>query len=229
MPRQAFDQELQRLEEKLIELGRMAKEALLASVDALKRRDLETARRIMAADHQLNERRYAIEHETLVVIATQQPMAVDLRTLAAFLEIATELERIGDYAKGIAKITLMMGTEPFVKPLIDIPRMAEKAAGMLNRALHAFVGRDVDLARTIPDEDDEMDALYEQIYRELATFIIADPTLINRASYLIWVAHNLERVADRVVNICERVIFAVTGEMVEFDDDAEGQNPDDFD
>jgi phosphate transport system protein len=228
MPRQAFDQELQRLEEKLIELGRMAKEALLASVDALKRRDLETARRIMAADHQLNERRYAIEHETLVVIATQQPMAVDLRTLAAFLEIATELERIGDYAKGIAKITLMMGTEPFVKPLIDIPRMAEKAAGMLNRALHAFVGRDVDLARTIPDEDDEMDALYEQIYRELVTFIIADPTLINRASYLIWVAHNLERVADRVVNICERVVFAVTGEMVEFDNAAEGHTPDDF-
>jgi len=228
MPRQAFDQELQRLEEKLIELGRMAKEALLASVDALKRRDLETARRIMAADHQLNERRYAIEHETLVVIATQQPMAVDLRTLAAFLEIATELERIGDYAKGIAKITLMMGTEPFVKPLIDIPRMAEKAAGMLNRALHAFVGRDVDLARTIPDEDDEMDALYEQIYRELVTFIIADPTLINRASYLIWVAHNLERVADRVVNICERVVFAVTGEMVEFDNATEGRTPDDF-
>jgi len=228
MPRQAFDQELQRLEEKLIELGRMAKEALLASVDALKRRDLETARRIMAADHQLNERRYAIEHETLVVIATQQPMAVDLRTLAAFLEIATELERIGDYAKGIAKITLMMGTEPFVKPLIDIPRMAEKAAGMLNRALHAFVGRDVDLARTIPDEDDEMDALYEQIYQELVTFIIADPTLINRASYLIWVAHNLERVADRVVNICERVVFAVTGEMVEFDNVAEGHTPNDF-
>jgi phosphate transport system protein len=228
MPRQAFDQELQRLEEKLIELGRMAKEALLASVDALKRRDLETARRIMAADHQLNERRYAIEHETLVVIATQQPMAVDLRTLAAFLEIATELERIGDYAKGIAKITLMMGTEPFVKPLIDIPRMAEKAAGMLSRALHAFVGRDVDLARTIPDEDDEMDALYEQIYQELVTFIIADPTLINRASYLIWVAHNLERVADRVVNICERVVFAVTGEMVEFDNVAEGHTPNDF-
>ena len=228
MPRQAFDQELQRLEEKLIELGRMAKEALLASVDALKRRDLETARRIMAADRQLNERRYAIEHETLVVIATQQPMAVDLRTLAAFLGIATELERIGDYAKGIAKITLMMGTEPFIKPLIDIPRMAERAAGMLTRALHAFVGRDVDLARTIPDEDDEMDALYELIYQELTTFIIADPTLIHRASYLMWVAHNLERAADRVVNICERVIFTVTGEVIEFDADVEGRTPQDF-
>jgi phosphate transport system protein len=228
MPRQSFDRELQRLEEKLLGLGRMAKEALLASVDALKSRDLEAARRIIAADHELNEQRFAIEHETLVVIATQQPMAVDLRMLAAFLAIATELERIGDYAKGIAKITLMMGTEPFIKPLIDIPRMAEKAASMLTRALHAFVGRDVDLARSIPTEDDEMDALYDMIYRELTQFIIVDPTLIDRASYLMWVAHNLERAADRVVNICERVIFTVTGEVIEFDGDVEGRTPEDF-
>jgi len=206
----------------------MAKGALLDSVDALKRRDLEAARRIMAADRELNERRYAIEQETLVVIATQQPMAVDLRTLAAFLEIATELERIGDYAKGIAKITVMMGSEPFVKPLIDIPRMAEKAASMLNRALHAFIGRDAELARAIPPEDDEMDALYDDIYRELTGFVIKDPTLIDRASYLIWVAHNLERVADRVVNICERVIFTVTGEVVEFNGDVEDMTSTDF-
>jgi phosphate transport system protein len=228
MSRQAFDRELQRLEEKLLGLGRRAKEALLASVDALKSRDLEAARRIIAGDHELNELRFAIEHETLVVIATQQPMAVDLRTLAAFLEIATELERIGDYAKGIAKITLMMGTEPFIKPLIDIPRMAEKAASMLTRALHAFLGRDVDLARSIPAEDDEMDDLYDRIYRELTQFIIVDPTLIDRASYLMWVAHNLERAADRVVNICERVIFTVTGEVIEFDGDVEGRTPEDF-
>ena len=166
----------------------------------------------------MNERRYAIEHETFVLIATQQPMAVDLRTLAAVLEIATELERIGDYAKGIAKITIKMGTEPFVKPLIDIPRMAEKARNMLHRALQAFFGRDTELARAIPPEDDEMDALYDQIFRELITYIMADPKLVDRASYLIWVAHNLERAADRVVNICERVIFMVTGEVVEFDD-----------
>ena len=153
-----------------------------------------------------------------VLIATQQPMAVDLRTLAAVLEIATELERIGDYAKGIAKITIKMGTEPFVKPLIDIPRMAEKARNMLHRALQAFFGRDTELARAIPMEDDEMDALYDQIFRELITYIMADPKLVDRASYLIWVAHNLERAADRVVNICERVIFMVTGEVVEFDD-----------
>jgi phosphate transport system protein len=162
----------------------------------------------------VNERRLAIEHETLVMIATQQPMAVDLRTLAAVLEIASELERIGDYAKGIARITIRMGVEPFVKPLIDIPRMAEKARYMLHRGLQAFLERDVELARAIPMEDDEMDSLYDQVFRELTTYIIVDPKLVNRATYLIWVAHNLERAADRVVNICERVIFMVTGEVV---------------
>jgi len=218
MTRKEFDQELQDLEKKLQGLGLMVEKALVEAVGALKRRDLEKAEQIINADRSVNERRYAIEHETFVLIATQQPMAVDLRTLAAVLEIATELERIGDYAKGIAKITIKMGTEPFVKPLIDIPRMAEKARNMLNRALQAFAGRDTDLARAIPAEDDEMDALYDQIFRELTTRIMVDPKLVDRASYLIWVAHNLERAADRVVNICERVIFMVTGEVVEFDD-----------
>jgi len=217
MPRNAFDRELKDLEKRLQELGSMVEEALVEAVNALKRRDLEKAGRIIAADRSVNERRYAIEQETFVVIATQQPMAVDLRTLAAVLEIATELERIGDYAKGIAKIAIKMGTEPFVKPLIDIPRMAEKARHMLHRGLQAFFARDTELARAIPMEDDEMDALYDQIFRELITYIITDPRLVERASYLIWVAHNLERAADRVVNICERVIFMVTGELVEFD------------
>jgi phosphate transport system protein len=218
MARNAFDQELQDLEKRLLELGGIVEEALVEAVDALKRLDLEKAAQIIDADRSVNERRHAIERETFVLIATQQPMAVDLRTLAAVLEIATELERIGDYAKGIAKITIKMGTEPFVKPLIDIPRMAEKARNMLHRALQAFFGRDTKLARAIPPEDDEMDALYDQIFRELITYIMADPKLVDRASYLIWVAHNLERAADRVVNICERVIFMVTGEVVEFDD-----------
>jgi phosphate transport system protein len=218
MARKAFDQELQDLKERLKELGHMVEEALVASVDALECRNLEKAAQIIDADRSVNERRYAIELETFVVIATQQPMAVDLRTLAAVLEIATELERIGDYAKGIAKITLRMGIEPFVKPLIDIPRMSEKARNMLHRALQAFFERDTELARAIPAEDDEMDALYQQIFRELTAYIMVNPKLVDRANYLIWVAHNLERVADRVVNICERVIFMVTGEVVEFGD-----------
>jgi len=217
MPRKAFDGELQGVEERLRALGRMVEDALVAAVDALQKRDMVTARRIIEADRAVNAVRFAIEHETLVVIATQQPMAVDLRTLAAVLEIASELERIGDYAKGIAKIAILMGEEPFVKPLIDIPRMAEEARNMLHKALQAFFERDVDLAREIPMEDDKMDALYDKVYRDLTAYIIADPRLVDRATYLIWVAHNLERAADRVVNICERVIFTVTGEIIEFD------------
>ena len=138
------------------------------------------------------------------------------------LAIISELERIGDYAKGISKINLMIGEEPLIKPLVDLPWMAEKARDMLHRALEAFVQRDVDLARAIPADDDEVDALYNQVYRELLTFIMADPSTIDQATYLLWAAHNLERAADRVINICERVVFTVTGEMVEMDVDESG-------
>ena len=133
------------------------------------------------------------------------------------LEIATELERMGDYAKGIARINLLMGEDSLLKPPNDIPRMAKKVRDMLHRALDAFVRRDVALARSIPADDDEVDALYNQIYRELLDFIMADARTIDQANYLLWVLHNLERTADRVTNICERVVFTVTGEMVEMD------------
>jgi phosphate transport system protein len=144
-------------------------------------------------------------------------MAHDLRFLASALEIVSELERMGDYAKGIAVINLRMGDQPLLKPLIDIPRMAEKAVDMLHRALTAFIQEDAEAARAIPKEDDEVDALYNQVYRELITFIIEDPKNIERANWLLWAAHNLERFADRVTNICERTIFLVTGQFIEFD------------
>lgn len=219
MPRQAFERELQSLEEDVLSLGDRVERAVLGSVDALRRRDLEAARRLVADDREINKRRFAIESDCLSLIATQQPMATDLRILAAVLEIVTELERIADYAKGVAKITLMLGTDPLVKPLVDIPRMAAKVQDMLHRALDAFVRRDVELARAIPQEDDEVDCLYDQVYRELLTHIIADPRVIQQANYLLWVAHNLERAADRVGNICERVVFTVTGQMQEMDSD----------
>lgn len=217
MLRQTFERELQRLQDEILVLGSMVETAITELVEALKRRDLEKSRELIAGDLQINEKRFAIELECLTLIATQQPMAGDLRTIAGVLEIATELERIGDYAKGIAKINIMMGEGPLLKPLVDIPRMAAKALDMLHRALGAFVRQDVDLARAIPTEDDEVDALYNQIYRELLTFIMNDPRTIDRANYLLWAAHNLERAADRVTNICERVVFTVTGEMVEMD------------
>jgi len=220
MPRELFDMELERLQDEILALGSMVEKALLESVELFRQRDIEGARRLFDADRALNKRRYAIEADALKVIATQQPMAGDMRLLAAILEIAGELERMGDYAKGIAKITLLHGEEPLLKPLVDLPRMAEIASTMLHRALTAFIERDVDAARAIPREDDEMDALYDQVYRELLTYIIADPRTISRANYLMWAAHNLERTADRVTNICERVVYAVTGELTELDEDS---------
>ena len=215
--RQTFAERLQHLQDEVLVLGSMVEEALGESVELLKRRDLEGARRLIAGDRVINENRFAIEADCLVLLATQQPMASDLRTLAAVLEIATELERIGDYAKGISRINLMMGEKPPLKPLIDIPRMVVKVRDMLHRALDAFIRRDVALARAIPTEDHEVDDLYNKVYRELLTYMMADPRTIDRATHLLWVAHNLERAADRVTNICERVIFTVTGEMKELD------------
>jgi len=216
-PRRTFERELQLLQDQVLIMGSMVEEAMMTSIDLLKRRDLEGAKRLIAHDIEINTRRYAIESQTLALIALHQPVARDLRTLAAILEISTELERIGDYAKGIAKINLLIGEKPLIKPLIDIPLMAQKALDMLRRSLDAFVAQDVEAARAIPVEDDEVDQLYEQVYNELMTFIRADPANIEQANHLLWAAHNLERAADRVANICERILFTVTGELSEFD------------
>jgi phosphate transport system protein len=215
--RSTFDKELQRLQDEVLALGSMVEEAIIESVEILKRRDMEGARRLIAEDRRINEKRFEIEADVLALIATQQPVAGDMRTLAAILEITTELERMGDYAKGIAKINLLLGEEPLLKPLIDLPLMAEKARDMLHQALDAFVRRDVALARVIPSLDDIVDNLYNQINRELLTYVMSDPSNMDRANYLLWAAHNLERAADRVINLCERVVFTVTGEMVEMD------------
>jgi phosphate transport system protein len=223
--RVAFDREMQQLKDKVLVLGSRVEQALTDSVEILKRRDMEGSRRLIAEDRHINECRFEIESDVLTLIATQQPVASDMRTLAAVLEITTELERIGDYAKGIAKINLLIGEEPLLKPLIDLPRMAEKARYMLHQALKAFIQLDVDLARSIPAHDDEVDHLYNQINRELLTYVIADPTKIDQANYLLWAAHNLERAADRVINLCERVVFTVTGEMAELNNEDDGVPP----
>lgn len=220
MPREAFEHELRRLQDDMLVMAKTVKTALSDAVEALKRRDMEVSRELIARDRLINQTRFHIESECLMVVATQQPMASDLRYLAAILFIVNELERIGDYAKGIAKINLMIGPGPLLKPLVDVPRMADKATSMLDRALDAFVRRDVALARSIPLEDDEVDALFDQVNRELLVLIMADPRVIQQANYLMWVAHNLERTADRVTNLCERVIFTVTGQMEELEDDS---------
>ncbi len=215
MIRKTFESEIQQVKDEVLLLGSMVEHAIIGSVEALKKRDIKASEKIMAEDKEINKKRFAIENQLMILIATQQPMAHDLRLLASCMEIISELERMGDYAKGIANINVRMGDEPLLKPLIDIPRMAQKGADMLHRALTAFVNEDVEAARSIPMEDDEVDGLYNQIYHELMMYIIQDPKTIERANWLLWVGHNLERVADRVTNICERTVFIATGEFSE--------------
>jgi phosphate transport system protein len=215
--RNLFETELSQLQDDILIMGSMVIQALKDSVDALKNQDLEVAQRIIDEDKEINRRRYDIELRSLTVIARQQPMASDLRLLAAILEIVTELERIGDYAKGIGKITIMMGKDPLIKPLVDIPQMCDKVVDMLRRALDAFVAQDLEVARTLPLEDDEVDDLYNHVQRDILNILLQKPELIDRANYLLWAAHNLERAADRVTNICERIVFTVTGELIEMD------------
>lgn len=218
MAREKFEHDLHRLQDEILALGAMAESAVAESLRTLKQQDFARAHALIEGDKLINEKRYAIENEALTLIATQQPMAGDLRALAAILEIATELERIADYAKGIANIALMIGTETLIKPLVDIPQMADKACDMLHRALEAFIKQDVEAARGIPKEDAVVDTLYAQVYKELVTYIMADPKATDQATRLTWVAHNLERVADRVGNICERIVFSITGRGEELDD-----------
>ena len=210
-----FEKDIRALKDEILTLGSMVEQAILGSVEALKQRDIPTSQKIYDEDELINKKRFEIENKVMVAIATQQPMATDLRLLASMLDVAGELERMGDYAKGIAKINITMGEHPLLKPLVDLPRMAEKATDMLHRALTAFMEQDVEVAEAIPLEDDEVDLLYKQIYRELITYVMEDPTAIERSNWLLWAAHNLERVGDRVTNICERTIFISTGEMEE--------------
>ncbi|MDP2931694.1 MAG: phosphate signaling complex protein PhoU [Chloroflexota bacterium] len=213
--RTTFHKRLREIQDDILAMGSMVSKALLRSIDALKNRDLELARQIIADDQKVNGKRFEIEEKCIELIATQQPLASDLRIIIAILNITTEIERIGDYAVGIARIVIMIGDEPPLKPLIDIPRMAEQTVDMLRRSLDAFINRDADAARKIAIEDDLVDHLYDQVFRELLIFMAEDPKTITRATRLMWAAHNLERAADRVTNICERVVFIVTGKMEE--------------
>jgi len=218
MTRETLDRKLNSLLAEIQSLEELVEKATIGAVEALKRQDQAAAQKIYDDDKIINTRRFDLENDCVITIATQQPiMAGDLRLVASILEVAGELERMGDYAKGIAKICLLIGKEPLIKPLIDIPRMTEITLSMLRRAVSAFINHDVDLARSIPDEDYQVDDLYNQVYRELIMIMFSRPTTIDQANHLMWAAHNLERMADRVTNICERAVYVVTGEMKEVD------------
>lgn len=221
MPRETLDRQIHHLQDEVLLLGSMVEQAITASVDALIRRDLPASRKIYNDDMLVNEKRYAIENAILILIATQQPMARDLRQMAAILEVITELERMGDYAKGIAKINLHLGDAAIPISLRDFSTMTGLAVSMLHRALGAFITGNAQVAHEIPAEDDQVDAFYNQIHRDAVASMISSPETIDQANQMMWVAHNIERFADRVTNICERTVFVATGELMEMDTDDE--------
>lgn len=215
MPRETLDRQIHHLQEEILLLGSMVEQAMLNAVETLKRRDHEGAAQIYEEDALINEKRFAIENAILILIATQQPIAKDLRMLAAMLEIITELERMGDYAKGVAKITKKIGDTVLPLPMREIEKMAELTVNMLHRALSAFINENPNQACQIPLEDDAIDKLYNQVYHSVVQSMIANPKIIDQTNLILWVAHNLERMADRVTNICERTVFIATGEQLE--------------
>jgi len=212
MPREDFEKNLKGVEDDVVQLSNMVEKAIFKSIEALKERDISASQKVVDDDDVIDEKQQAIEDRCIDLIALEAPMAGDLRVLIAAMMVANELERMGDYAEGIAKISVSMGNLPPLKPLIDIPRMADKSVDMLRRSTQAFVNRDVESATAVILDDDEVDDIYDQVYRELLTYMTADPSTVQRATYLLWVAHDLERVADRTTNIAERVIYLVTGE-----------------
>ncbi|MDE3089778.1 MAG: phosphate signaling complex protein PhoU [Chloroflexota bacterium] len=215
MPRNTFEGQLDDLKSHLLQLGLDASRTIEQGVEALKTRDRVLSNAIIAHDSEINRARYGIEERCYELMATQQPLASDLREIISILLIAIELERIADHSKNLAEIVIHMGDEPLLKPLIDIPRMAEICREMLARALDAFSRKDAEMGRAVCNRDDEIDQLYQQVFRELLTYVLADPRTVNRALNLLFAAHNLERIGDRITNIGERVIYAATGRLEE--------------
>ncbi|MBI5292427.1 MAG: phosphate signaling complex protein PhoU [Chloroflexi bacterium] len=213
--RATFDHSLQAVQDDLLRLGSMLDAAVSRAIQALANSDSALARHVVVDDGNINALRFKIEEACLRLIATQQPAARDLRTIVAAFSIVSDMERMADHAAGIAKTVIRMGNEPLVIPLDEIPHMAEECRAMLHTALDAYIRHDVDLARTLPKRDDVVDALYERLFHTVVTTIAETPGASTRALYLLFAAHNLERIGDRAVNIAERVIFITSGEMKE--------------
>ena len=212
--RQGFDQELESVRQELVHMGQIVQDAIKNAVDALARRDKALAQQVMDGDDLIDSMQVEIEDRCISLIARQQPVATDLRILGTGLKITTDLERIGDHAFDIAKIVLLIGDEPLIKPLVDIPRMAVMAQSMLEDSLQAYLKLDIQLAEKVCRDDDLVDQLYHQVFRELLTYMLEDPKKINQATQLIFVARYLERIADHSTNVAEWVIYLVTGERM---------------
>ena len=217
MARDIYNRKIQQIKDEILLLGSMVEQAALDSVIAFKNKDLEAAKLIVEEDQAINDKRFAIENAIMILFATQQPLAHDLRLLSAMLLVSNELERMGDYAKGVANNTIRLAKADIPIPIRDIEKMVDLGVSMLHRALSAFVNENMELAIKIPEEDDFVDELFNKSYRAIVNAMIANPAIIDDASFLLWVVHNLERFADRTVNICERTIFIISGELLELD------------
>ena len=215
MTRELFHRELTELQDDVLLLGSMTEKALLDAMEALRDGDHVWAQKLIADDARINAKRFEIEEKCILVIGTQQPMASDLRMLVSMLFIITDLERMADHAEGIARINLLLSDEPLPRRLGYIPAMADRAVSMLRDSLKAYLEHDVALARRVCEADDEVDRLQDSVYEECSRAMIADPATIQRNTYMLWTSHNIERIADRCTNICERVIYMVTGKMQE--------------
>ena len=224
MPRELFERKIKQIQDEILLLGSMVEQATLDATAAFKNRDIPTSKTLIEEDQMINDKRFAIENAILIQMATQQPLAHDLRLLASMLIVTNELERMGDYAKGIAKNTVRLDNREIPTPVRDIEKMAELGVGMLHKALSAFIKEDIKVAVSIPKEDDEVDALFNKCYQSIVNNMIANSAIIDDSSLLLWIVHDLERFSDRVVNICERTVFIKSGEMLEMssnDDETE--------
>ena len=224
MARELFERKIKQIQDEILLLGSMVEQATLDATAAFKNRDVPTSKTLVEEDQMINDKRFAIENAILIQMATQQPLAHDLRLLASMLIVTNELERMGDYAKGIAKNTVRLANREIPTPVRDIEKMADLGVSMLHKALSAFIKEDIKVAVSIPAEDDEVDALFNKCYQSIVNGMIADSKIIDDSSLLLWIVHDLERFSDRVVNICERTVFIKSGEMLEMssnDDETE--------
>jgi len=212
-PRRLLDERFNAVQTELLRMGELVARAIDQSVQAWRGRDRSLAEQVVAGDAELNRMRYEVEESCLALIATQQPTAGDLRAILAMDTLAVELERMGDHAEGIAKIVLRMGDEPPIQPLPEIPAMAELCRKMLAESLQTFVARDPKAAHRVGEQDDEVDRLYRALFDRVVAAMAKDPSIVERGTYLLWIAHNLERIGDRITNISERVIFMTTGQI----------------
>ena len=213
--RESFDQDLRQLSDDLLRMGTLVEDSVRRSIDALRARSTVLAEEIVASDNTIDALHLELEERCVRLMATQQPMAKDLRTIAAVWAMTIDLERIADHSEDIARMVLRIASEPLLKPLMDIPRMSEIVREMLRDGLDVFVRHDVGLAARMAARDDDVDHLYSQVFRELLTYMIEDPRSIERATHLLMAAQAVERMGDHATNIAERVIYMVTGTLKE--------------